>query len=240
MGGSLRKIQAWDSVNGVWVNIKADPSGYLQLEDLGDILKATDLNIDGTKDLQVDVKTSGLPTGAATSAKQDIIITALQLIDDLRNALGSVDTDDLQVDVKSQADKERQMLGYDGSTWKKLGMIFNYNDVIGEIISGIATGATHQLFSTEVPAGEVHIIQNVWFRNDVTNGNLLLQIYNGDLADYLSVQYIDQASIILGIHLDLSNPIVLKAGDKLRGLATGCIVDDTLSMQITGYKMLVS
>jgi len=39
--------------------------------------------------------------GAATEAKQDTQITALQLIDDLRNALGSVNLDDLQIDVKT-------------------------------------------------------------------------------------------------------------------------------------------
>lgn len=40
-------------------------------------------------------------SGAATEAKQDTEITALQLIDDLRNTLGSVNTDDLQIDVKT-------------------------------------------------------------------------------------------------------------------------------------------
>ena len=53
--------------------------------------------IDSAGHLQVDVLTSALPTGAATSAKQDTMITALQLIDDLRNALGTVATDDLRV-----------------------------------------------------------------------------------------------------------------------------------------------
>lgn len=43
----------------------------------------------------------GTEVDPATEAKQDTEITALQLIDDLRNALGSVNTDDLQVDVKT-------------------------------------------------------------------------------------------------------------------------------------------
>lgn len=42
-----------------------------------------------------------LPAGASTSAKQDTMITALQLIDDLRNALDSVGTDELDVNVES-------------------------------------------------------------------------------------------------------------------------------------------
>lgn len=55
--------------------------------------------IDSDGHLQVDVLTSALPSGAATSAKQDTIITALQLIDDLRGALDAVQSDRLNVNV---------------------------------------------------------------------------------------------------------------------------------------------
>ena len=44
---------------------------------------------------------TGNTGGDASAANQLTEITALQLIDDLRNALGSVNTDDLQVDVKT-------------------------------------------------------------------------------------------------------------------------------------------
>lgn len=43
----------------------------------------------------------GSGTGDATAANQTTEITSLQLIDDMRNALGSVNTDDLQIDVKT-------------------------------------------------------------------------------------------------------------------------------------------
>ncbi|KKM24968.1 hypothetical protein LCGC14_1599780 [marine sediment metagenome] len=55
--------------------------------------------IDSAGHLQVDVLTSALPSGAATSAKQDTMITALQLIDDLRAALDAVQADRLNVNV---------------------------------------------------------------------------------------------------------------------------------------------
>lgn len=61
------------------------------------------LKVDADGHLQIDVLTAALASGAATAARQDTMITALQLIDDLRNALGSVNTDDLQVDVKTSA-----------------------------------------------------------------------------------------------------------------------------------------
>lgn len=59
--------------------------------------------IDSDGHLQVDVLTSTLPAGAATSANQAAMITALQLIDDLRTALASVAADQLRTDVISSA-----------------------------------------------------------------------------------------------------------------------------------------
>ena len=76
--------------------------------------------VDGAGNLQVDVLGSALPAGAATAANQVTEITALQLIDDLRNALGSVNTDDLQVDIKDIADGEIKCYGYDGANWQTL------------------------------------------------------------------------------------------------------------------------
>jgi len=59
------------------------------------------LLVDEDGKLQITVDTSGLPSGAATSANQVTMITALQLIDDLRNALDSVGTDELDVNVEA-------------------------------------------------------------------------------------------------------------------------------------------
>jgi len=56
--------------------------------------------IDSDGHLQIDVVTTALPTGAATAANQATMITALQLIDDLRAALDSVATDELDTHVE--------------------------------------------------------------------------------------------------------------------------------------------
>ena len=60
------------------------------------------LRVDATGHLQIDVVTSTLPAGAATAANQATMITALQLIDDLRAALQSVAGDRLQVRGEDQ------------------------------------------------------------------------------------------------------------------------------------------
>lgn len=55
--------------------------------------------IDAAGHVQVDVVSSALPALAATSTKQDTMITALQLIDDLRGALDAVKADRLNVNA---------------------------------------------------------------------------------------------------------------------------------------------
>lgn len=65
---------------------------YLLIGDAGAII-----NLDALGHVQVDVLTSALPAGAATAANQTTMITSLQLIDDLRNALNSVAVDELRV-----------------------------------------------------------------------------------------------------------------------------------------------
>ena len=55
--------------------------------------------IDSDGHLQVDVLSNPLPTDAATATNQATMITALQLIDDLRAALDAVRTDRLNVNV---------------------------------------------------------------------------------------------------------------------------------------------
>ena len=61
-------------------------------------------DIDGNTDIgNVDVTSSVLPDGASTSANQETGITALQLIDNLANALQSIATDELRVDLATMA-----------------------------------------------------------------------------------------------------------------------------------------
>lgn len=89
---------------------------YLLVGDAGSII-----NLDAAGDVQVDVLTSALPVGAATevtvaailaaqatAANQVTMITSLQLIDDLRNALDSVGTDELRTVISDPATPAQQ------------------------------------------------------------------------------------------------------------------------------------
>ena len=68
--------------------------------------------VDSDGHLQVDVLSNPLPTDAATATNQATMITALQLIDDLRNALDAVQSDRLNVNVYRDGASEVKSLTY--------------------------------------------------------------------------------------------------------------------------------
>ena len=71
---------------------------------LSALLTELKLKSDLTETQPVSAASLPLPTGAATSAKQDTMITALQLIDDLRAALASVATDKILIGPAANID----------------------------------------------------------------------------------------------------------------------------------------
>jgi len=120
------------------------------------------LHVDGTGDVQTDVLSSALPTGAATAAHQVSMVTALQLIDDLRGALDSVGTDELDVNVEASV----LPTGAATSAWQD-----TLNDGVVTLQDNFPTGGKWKrenrsanipdttwtdLVSMTVPAGKVH------------------------------------------------------------------------------------
>ncbi len=107
--------------------------------------------IDSDGHIQVDVLTSALPSGAATSAKQDTMITALQLIDDLRGALAAVAGDQLRTDVISSA------LPSGAASSAKQNTIITAVQKIDDLQNALAAVATDQLrtdvISSALPSG---------------------------------------------------------------------------------------
>lgn len=120
------------------------------------------LHVDAAGDVQVDVLTSALPTGAATAAHQVTMITALQLIDDLRGALDSIGTDELDVNVEASV----LPTGAATSAWQD-----TQNDGLVTLIDNtpfggkwntrnttvnVASGVWTTVVTMTVPAGKVH------------------------------------------------------------------------------------
>jgi len=216
MPDSMKKLWAWDSANSKWVKILVDSNGRLS----------------------IDVNSTALPTGASTSAKQDTMITALELIDDLRGALGSVDTDDLKVDVKDIVDGEIKNYGYDGSAWQRLGLVFSYNDRVYE--SSSLSGQSGNIIknTTAVPSGEIYIIQNMYmYHNDATSRDCYIRILsNSTLTQYLTRNLLLDNNVFLSY----TNPIILKTDDKISFVWISLSAGTIINWGFWGYKMKIS
>ena len=99
------------------------------------------ISVNNLGEVDVNVIGSALPGGAATSANQGTMITALWLIDDLRNALASVDTDYLLIG------------GYDNAgVVRKL----RTNPFGSVVIAGRDAGGVYNTILTD-PSGGVHV-----------------------------------------------------------------------------------
>lgn len=204
---------------------------------------------DATGHLQVDVVTSGLPSGGATAANQATMITALQLIDDLRNALNSIATDELDVVFDGQntdvevtqttaADLTPGIQGWDGAAWRKLSLLWGYSDRYTEYETSANVDAGLNILTfTTVPTGEVWTITHAAMWADQSNPTLIgFYLWDGTLAQKLSTAAYPTA--FLTHHLPA--PITLKAEDKLQAYFFSCAANDDIYATAFGYKMKVT
>jgi len=163
----------------------------------------------------VDVLTSALPTGAATSAKQDTEITALQLIDDLRAALASVATDQLKVKGQDQ--------------------LFGYK---GQLLLQVAVSATAEsmiLTTDAVPSGEVWEVTAVGVRNltrAVPSAGIGIKL---DGTTYY--WFITGSTPSAAANVSFLGHMYLETGNRVTCFIKGCTVNDSLQMNVNGYKM---
>ena len=164
---------------------------------------------------QVDVLTSALPTGAATSAKQDTMITALQLIDDLRAALASVATDKLKVKGEDQ--------------------LFGFKDQVLIQVTTAATAAGMTITTDSVPAGEIWEITHVSARNNTRAAPTVLVGIKLDAATYYWFQ--SGSTTGAGVPFGFAGHMCLKAGNRVAVYIGGCTVDDALEMNVNGLTM---
>jgi len=199
--------------------------------------------------LQVDVVTSGLPAGGATAANQATMITALELIDDLRAALDSVATDEILVNFHEQdvdvevtqtapADLTVGNYGWDGSAWHKLALVWGYSEKWAWVMDGTQSGDGNFVASTNVvPAGEIWILQCIYIRNQTgARGYQDLRVYGG--GGYCVMGY----SATPGVNEPLiwNGQIVLEEDDYARVLQTSCLNGDVIGACAWGYKMKVA
>ena len=173
--------------------------------------------VDAAGQLQVDVIASGLPLGAATAANQVTMITALQLIDDLRNALQSVGTDRIQVQG------EDQLLSIDDVYIEQ---VFDLNAAVG----------ANTLTGSGVPAGSYRIITQMAAYNTVsaTTDIYLTATHNGTAMRVRHVQ-----TLIVNQTADWQGMIVLDVDDVVSATLAGCVAGDDIYFDVFGYVMTI-
>ena len=226
--------------------------------------------VDTSGHVQVDVLSNALPTGAATEttlasvlAKLDVALstralesggnladikTAAQLIDDLRNALGSVNTDDLQVDVKSSAlptDAATQTTLASALTALQLidgialesNKLFGYNARYSESGSDLAAaGGNVNKYGTAVPAGEIWVLQAIYATDATTAIAVQLGVNSGAGFQILKRQLEAAAAD----DIFWTGELVLSEGDYCRVQFLATVAGDDLYWRFWGYKMKIS
>lgn len=171
--------------------------------------------VDVAGHLQIDVLTSALPTGSATAANQATMITALQLIDNLINALQSVNTDALQVRGENQ--------------------LFSIKDVYQERVVNLNTGAgNNNLAFTLVPAGEIWIVTNGAGLNLTSAISAIDFFTRVGGTDYRATRLLSPA---IGQALNWAGHLYLAEGARVKFTFLGCNAGDTISAFVHGYKM---
>ena len=171
--------------------------------------------VDDSGHIQADVLSSTLPAGAATAAHQLTMITALQLIDDLRNALQSVATDRLRVVGEDQ--------------------LFSFRGVLAVYRSANPSGANGYIESPAVPAGEVWIVTAITVED--TSRALTALIFD---SRHDGVSYPFAAvyrAIAQSEFVSWSGHLYLDEGDTIWAYMTGCQAADECYIRCVGYRM---
>ena len=128
--------------------------------------------------------------------------------------------------------------GWDGTQWRKLGLLFGYYDRLADqVVNYNATAGTNWLEGDPVPEGEVHVIQVAAAANTVSNvAHIYLRANAGDAGCPLADEY----NVAAGHWIFVVTGIVMKAGDFLSCAFYGCADGDDLYLRWWGYKMRVS
>jgi len=172
---------------------------------------------DVARHLQVDVIASGLPAGGATAAHQLTMITALQLIDDLRAALESVGTDRLRVRGEDQ--------------------LISYKGALLSMRDATISGAGGYVESETPPAGEIWKVANILTFN-VSTATTAHDYYVDRAGDRYWFSRIT-AAMAAGVNSEHHGEIWLDPGDVVRIYYAGALVDDLCYIILLGHIMTV-
>ncbi len=231
--GALLTLLGWDGAD--FRNVKVDSSGHLQVDVLANVLggdQATETTLGTVKD-----RLGALTTPAAGSTNKLLTdsLTALQLVDDLRGALDSVDTDELVVNVDesalpSGAATEASVQGIEDAVPDQL---LGYSNTYRETVSDLSADAgANTLQSSAVPSGKLHIITAI----------TAFDVYNGVTSIDLSVRGIGSsvtvardAPVAADQSVAYSGYLVMRYPEFIAATFAGVTAADRIYLQIAGH-----
>lgn len=232
--GALLTLLGWDGT--AFRNLKTDSDGHLQ----------------------IDALSTALPTDAATETSLAKVVTAIELIDDLRAALDSVGTDELNAHVAKKAGAwttlaldtfSRLSVSVDGSvlptgaaTETSLqgiednipDQLIGYVDTYDEraLIADAAAGS-NTITGSVVPASELWVVTCISMFNthNAVTGAVLYRTDGTTVRNLTRV-----GALAVDISVDWVGRLILKEGESIKGILLGCTLNDTLYMDVQGWK----
>jgi len=146
---------------------------------------------------------------------------------------------DIDVEVKQQtaADLTPGIMGWDGSAWRKLPMLWGYSDRWVESKSGSASGGGDATATaTGVVAGYVYVLQALHVTHNA-GVNKLLRAWVTDGASTVSL--VDEPTATSGGRYTWAGELVLKEDDTVVGTASAPGDTKSVFLRVWGYKMKV-
>lgn len=128
--------------------------------------------------------------------------------------------------------------GYDGTAWRKQGLMWAYKDRYFQIVADAdADAGNNNLVGSTVPAGEVWVIENFHTINTSHGCGIIWFFANLGGSDLLVWQVASLAVWVYGIW---NGHITLKAGDHVHCYLQGITLHDSINFAVGGYKMGVA
>lgn len=173
------------------------------------------IHIDALGNVQIDVVASALPVGAATAAAQALILAQVQLIEDMRDALQTVDTDRLIVRGEDQ--------------------VFSFKERLADFKVGAVSGADGFYASNGPADGLVWVVTNV-NAVDTTSPTtrIRLRIVRGALAWFFGDE---TAAFPINTPMVWGGHVYLEHDDVIFADFIGSLAGDTCMVTLTGYVM---
>jgi len=192
-----------------------DEADFATQDTLANLLTELQLKADLAETQPISAASLPLPTGAASTANQETMITALQLIDDLQGALVSVGTDTLKVSGEDQ--------------------MFSFGEQWLEHMEELAATVGENLLQTSAtPAGTVRILTSISAINTVS-ACTYIRLFTSDGSKSYNLIWKPVSAAAEGV--SWQGWIPLTEFDTVKAAFGGCTAGDNIYLDIHGFGM---